>query len=142
MVDRELIRRKIIFLEQNKAGLKKLGVRTFVKFKADYSKQKAAEKILQEMIETCLDIGKHIISDERFRSPEEYRDVFTILEEEKILHRKTAEIMRHMVGFRNVIIHLYEKIDIEVVFAAATKRLADFDIFVKEILKFMRQTRK
>lgn len=141
MVDHDLIQRKLILLEESAAQIKKLGLKSFASFKKQYAIQKAAEKILQEMIETCLDIGKHIISDQRLRSPDDYRDIFTVLGEEKILPQKAANTMRQMVGFRNIIIHMYEKIDLELVFTSATKRLGDFDTFSKYILKFLSKAR-
>ena len=31
---------------------------------------------LQTAIETCINIGNHIIASEKFRSPKDYRDIF------------------------------------------------------------------
>lgn len=42
-----------------------------------------------------------------------------------------------MVGFRNLIIHLYEKIDLEIVYGIYKKKLGDFGLFAKEILTFL-----
>lgn len=137
MVDHELIQRKLMLLDENANQLKKLDLKLYESFKKQYTLQKATEKILQEMIETCLDIGKHIISDQGFRSPDDYKDVFTVLEEEGVIKKSTADIMKQMVGFRNLIVHLYEKIDVEIVFMSATKRLKDFNRFSKEILSYL-----
>ncbi len=139
MVDRELIHRKVRLLELNALHIKKMGLTSYAAFKKDYAIQKATEKILQEMIETCIDIGKHLISDQELRSPDDYRDVFAVLAEEKILAHPMTETMQRMVGFRNVVVHLYEDIDLPTVFAAATTRLGDFDMFVKEILRYVRK---
>lgn len=67
------------------------------------------------MIEICLDIGKHIIADEKFCIPEDSKDIFPILNEEGILSDPLLPIMTNRAGFRNLIVHLYEKIDLEIV---------------------------
>lgn len=51
-----------------------------------------------------------------------------------LLDQKT---MQKMVGFRNLVIHLYEKTDVEIVYGIYQNRLKDFDTFSKEILEYL-----
>lgn len=108
-------------------------------FQENQMAQKAVEKMLQEMVEICLDIGKHIIADRNFRIPEDGKDIFAVLAEQSVLTEETAEIMKKMVGFRNIVVHLYEKTDVEIVYGLYKKRLTDFDLFSKEILSYLKQ---
>ena len=101
--------------------------------------QKAVEKMLQEMVEICLDIAKHIIADENLRVPEDSRDAFIVLQEKQILQSSTLEKMKKMVGFRNLVVHLYEKTDVEIVYNTYKKCLPDFDQFSKEIFEFLKK---
>lgn len=104
--------------------------------------QKAVEKMLQEMVEICIDIAKHIISDEGFRLPEDAKDAFTVLAEKNVIKDATAQMMQKMVGFRNLVVHLYEKTDVEIVYGIYRNRLKDFDIFSREILKHLKSAIK
>ena len=61
----------------------------------------AAKYYLQTAIEACIDIGNHIISSEGYRAPRDYRDVFTILEENEIVTNVQAAKLRQMAGLRN-----------------------------------------
>ncbi len=47
--------------------------------------------------------------------------------------------MQNMVGFRNLIIHMYEKIDNRIVFQVYKTKLKDFDQFVAEIVKYLKR---
>jgi len=81
MVDKTLILRKLATLDEY---LKQIGEFESVAPKAyadDWKVQRIVERTLQMMIETCLDIGGHIISDEDLRIPETYAEAFRILVE-------------------------------------------------------------
>lgn len=133
MVDRSLIARKLVLLQETKESLARYDISSFAAFKESHMAQKAVEKSLQEMIEICMDIGKHIIADEHFGFPEEGKEIFHILQTHNMISEETTELFEKMVGFRNVIVHLYEKIDLEKVYAYWKKHLGDFDRFTSEI---------
>ncbi|MFH1830526.1 MAG: DUF86 domain-containing protein [Pseudomonadota bacterium] len=142
MMDISLINRKIALLVQAKKELEGYGVKSLTAFERDRRDQKAVQKILQEMVEICMDMGKHIIADEGFRFPEDSRDIFTVLGENAVISEKTMMMMHKMVGFRNILVHLYEKIDLEIVYGIYKKRLDDFDSFVSEVNSFMNKRAK
>ena len=137
MVDKDLINRKIVFLSQSKKELKNYKIKSLSEFKKNHKDQKAVQKTLQEMIETCMDIGKHIIVDEGFAFPEDGRSIFTILYDNDVISKDLCLMMQNMVGFRNIIIHLYEKVDLEIVYGIYNKRLNDFDDFIVEISNYL-----
>ena len=141
MVDRGLINRKIVLLAQAKKELASYGIKSLEEFRKSHRDQKAVQKTLQEMVEICMDIGKHIIADEGFRFPEDSKDIFAVLNENGVLSKKTTSIMSDMVGFRNIVVHLYEKIDLEIVFGILKKHLKDFDVFSSEINVFVSKKR-
>ncbi len=45
--------------------------------------------------------------------------------------------MRKAVGFRNIAIHEYEKINWAIVYSIATERLSDFKVFAKIISELL-----
>lgn len=56
-----------------------------------------------------------------------------------VLTETTANTMKRMAAFRNLIVHLYEKIDIAEVYNIYTNHLADFDTVSKELLDYLKQ---
>lgn len=47
--------------------------------------------------------------------------------------------MKRMAAFRNLIVHLYEKIDIAEVYNIYANHLADFDTVSKELLGYLKK---
>ncbi|MBI4770248.1 MAG: DUF86 domain-containing protein [Chloroflexi bacterium] len=72
-----------------------------------------AKYYLQVAIETCINLGTHIIASERLRAPRDYRDVFTVLNENGILPGDFTVTLRQMAGLRNRSVHLYWEVDDE-----------------------------
>lgn len=136
MVDKALIQRKLTLLKDKQAELRGYRLKSYRDFlKTPYPK--AVEKLLQELVEICLDIGKHIISDVGLPMANENRQVFETLAHHKIISKKILSTMHNMVGFRNHIVHMYELIDDRIVFQIYKKHLKDFDRFASEISKFI-----
>ena len=135
MVDKPLVQRKLTLLQEKKKEVEGYKITGLKDFKAKGFMQKAVEKMLQEMIEICLDVAKHIIADEGLRIPEDSKDSFEVLMEQKILNPQITKKMQKMVGFRNIVVHLYEKTDVEIVYGIYKNHLRDFNLFSKEILE-------
>ncbi len=74
------------------------------------------------MIETCVDIAGHIISDKGFRIPKSYSETFRVLHEEQLVNDKLYAALEKMAKFRNVVVPHYDKVDAEIV-AGILKRI-------------------
>ena len=139
MVDKTLILRKLADLE---AYLKQIGEYTGISVEAyanDWKVQRIVERTLQIMIETCLDIAGHIISDAGYRAPDSYADMFKILQENGILEKPLMSAMDKMAKFRNIVVHQYEKIDPAIVTTILNKHLDDFSRFSSSIINYLKQ---
>ncbi len=138
MVDRSLVLRKLSALD---GYLKQIGEYANIssnEYANDWKVQRIVERTLQMMIETCLDVSGHIISDERFRIPETYADVFRVLVENDILEEGQFEGLEKMAKFRNIIVHDYEKIDPEIMVGVLQKNLSDFESFKTAIVNYLK----
>jgi uncharacterized protein YutE (UPF0331/DUF86 family) len=78
-----------------------------------------------------------VISSEGYRSPDDYRDVFAVLNENNIIPDDFTLTLRQMVGFRNRLVHLYWEIDDELIYSFLQNELKDFDRFIEYILLFV-----
>jgi uncharacterized protein YutE (UPF0331/DUF86 family) len=139
MVDKMIILRKLSDLDQYLAQLKEFSDISVEKYSDDWKAQRIVERTLQIMIETCLDISGHIISDEGFRTPESYSDMFKILLENRILKKKLSESMEKMAKFRNYVVHHYDRIDSGIIVSMLHKNLDDFTEFKKSIILYLKQ---
>jgi len=138
MVDKNLILRKISALDEYLKQIREYTDLSIKAYTADWKVQRIVERTLQMMIETCMDISGHIISDEKLRIPETYADMFHILAENKILHESQLTAFDKMAKFRNIIVHNYEKIDPEIVLGILKKNLNDFEDFKATIIDYLK----
>ncbi len=98
------------------------------------------ERTLHILIEACIDVAQHIISDEQFREPTSYRDTFAVLAENGIIQADNLSRMENMSSFRNLIVHYYERIDDAAVYGFSKRNLSDFDVFVQSIVEYLKKT--
>jgi uncharacterized protein YutE (UPF0331/DUF86 family) len=106
---------------------------SFQAYQDDKMLRRAVERCLQVAVEACLDIGRRIIALEGFRYPEDNRDVFRILAEEKVVSADLLSTLLQMARFRNLIVHDYARIDDARVYDILKKRLGDFDDFAEAL---------
>jgi uncharacterized protein YutE (UPF0331/DUF86 family) len=138
VVNQDIVLRMLNNVEGYMSELRMANDITHQKYIVDIRMQRFVERTLQIAVEACLDAAHHIISDEGWREPNSYADAFAVLAENGVISESDAETYRLMAQFRNKIVHYYEKVDPEQVFAVFTGHLGDFDGFVKSVREWMR----
>jgi uncharacterized protein YutE (UPF0331/DUF86 family) len=119
--------------------LHKLALTERATFLGDSDKIGAAKYYLQVAIEVCIDLANHIISTERYRAPKDYRDVFTVLNENGLLPDDFTLTIRQMAGLRNLLVHLYWEVDDAQIYTDLQDHLDDFDRYAQYILDFVKR---
>ena len=99
------------------------------------TKQDAIVLNLQRACETAIDLAMYVVNQRRLGVPQESRDAFTLLQTAGILPADLATRMQKMVGFRNIAVHEYTRLNLDVVHAIITKQLEDFRTFSSTIVK-------
>ena len=138
MVDETLILRKLGELDEYYRQIKEYSKITVAEYSGDWKIQRIIERTLQMMIETCVDIAGHIISDKGYRIPQSYSDTFRVLHEEHLVNEKLYAALEKMAKFRNVVVHHYDKVDAEIVVGILKKDLEDFKGFRNSIVNFLK----
>lgn len=138
MVDKNIILRKISELELYQKQISEFADMTPQTYKSDWKTRRIIERTLQIMIETCVDIANHIVSDTGMRAPTGYADTFKVLFENNMIDSELFAIMERMAKFRNVVVHQYEEVDSEIVIVILNKHLGDFDRFKVAVLAYLK----
>jgi uncharacterized protein YutE (UPF0331/DUF86 family) len=139
MVDRTLIFRKISMLEEYLMQIAEYRSISIDQYTKDWKTQRVVERTLQMMVETCIDIAGHIISDMKFRIPTSYADSFSVLAEKGIVGNNLSQSLEKMAKFRNVVVHDYDRVDAEIVIGILRKNLDDFIKFKDAIVKLIKR---
>lgn len=101
--------------------------------RTDLREQRFVEHTLQIAIQAALDVASHVVSDDRLGEPETNRELFGLLVNAGRLSPSLASTLRDMAGFRNVVIHGYQDVDLGVVEDVLRNHLDDLLAFVTAI---------
>ena len=99
-------------------------------FLQDIDRQESILFNLQMAIQNCIDIAAHIVSEEGLGVPGSTNEMFYLLEENEYLNNELTEKMVKAVGFRNLIVHEYDKIDLDQVFEVAREDITDLNEYL------------
>ncbi len=109
---------------------------SFQDYQKSLDKKDVAERNLQIAIETCLDIGKIIISLKQLSEPKDNKDIFVVLAEAKVISKDSLKFLVPMAGTRNILVHGYDKIDDSLMYGIIKNHLKDFHTFIDEVKSF------
>ena len=138
MVDETLILRKLSELDEYHKQIAEYKKITITQYSGDWKTQRIVERTLQMMIETCVDVAGHIISDKGYRIPKSYSDTFLVLKENDILSDELFSSVEKMAKFRNIVVHHYDKVDAEIVVGILKRDLKDITGFREAIVRFLK----
>ena len=131
MTDPELLAKKLAIIEGCVADLRRLARPADIE--RDIRERRFVEHTLQIGIQAAIDVGLHIVSDQRLGEPRTNREVFDLLERASVVPAELATTLRRMVGFRNVLVQGYDDVDLAIVRDILERRLDDLLAFVRSV---------
>jgi uncharacterized protein YutE (UPF0331/DUF86 family) len=131
VTDPDLVAKKLALIETCVRELRTLGRPAAIP--TDTVQERFAEHTLQIAIQAVLDVASHIVSDERLGEPRTNREMIDVLARSGWLPTDLADTIRRMVGFRNILVHGYETVDVTIVLDIVEHRLDDLLQFVAVI---------
>lgn len=105
-------------------------------FETEYIRQDAVLLNLQRACEQSIDLANHLVKLKALGVPQNTREAFILLEKAGLIDAPLARAMEHMVGFRNIAVHEYARLNLSVVRAIIEKHTADFRRFISIALTF------
>lgn len=131
MIDRALIEKKLALIETCVRELKELARPDALT--NDVREARFVEHTLQIAIQAALDVASQIVSARRLGEPETNRALFDLLNRADIVSEALSERLYAMAGFRNILVHGYQEIDLLIVRDIVENRLDDLLEFVAAI---------
>jgi uncharacterized protein YutE (UPF0331/DUF86 family) len=102
----------------------------------NFTKQDSIILNLQRSCEASIDLAMHIVAEKKLGLPQSSRDAFSLLEKEGIISSSISNSMKAMVGFRNIAVHDYQEINLEILRKILDKHLEDFFQYTKAIILY------
>lgn len=105
----------------------------------DYLYQDAIILNLQRACQQSIDLGMYLVSKLGLGIPKTSSEPFELLKEENIISKETADKLKKMVGFRNIAIHEYQNLNINILRSIIENNLDDFLEYNREIIDFLKK---
>lgn len=131
MTDPALLAKKLAIIETALADLDRLADPE--RLATDLLQRRFVEHTLQIAIQATLDIASHIVSDDRLGEPRTNRALFASLAQAGWIDTALNESLSRMAGFRNVLVHGYDDVDLGIVRDVLAHRLDDLRAFVDAV---------
>ena len=128
MTDRTLVEKKLATIVSAVSDLRRLA--RVDQLRHDVREERFVEHTLQLAMQAALDVASHIVSDESLGEPQTNRHLFDLLARAGRLDDDLATQLSRMAGFRNILVHGYDDVDLAVVEDIVRHRLDDLLQFV------------
>ncbi len=102
-------------------------------------RKRACERAFQVACENLLDICDLIISDEGFGIPVDSKDTVRRLAEHAVIPKSLANRLEELIGFRNLLVHPYGRVDDSRAYNYLHEESRDFYEFLEAIERYITQ---
>ncbi|NLL48422.1 MAG: DUF86 domain-containing protein [Firmicutes bacterium] len=99
----------------------------------NFTKQDSIVLNLQRAIEATIDMAMHIVAGEKLGLPQNSRDAFQLLYERNVIDEVMLGRLSAMIGFRNIAVHDYQQINLQILQQIVEHHLEDFTDFIQVI---------
>ncbi|MFL0197119.1 type VII toxin-antitoxin system HepT family RNase toxin [Clostridium sp. WILCCON 0269] len=95
----------------------------------NYTKQDSIILNIQRACEASIDLAMNIISERKLGIPQSSRDAFEFLFYNNIIDAKLASNLKSMLGFRNIAVHDYQTVNLDIVKEVIENHIYDLKKF-------------
>lgn len=136
-LDPDVIRNKLAELSRTLDELARVGEVDAARLGRDSLVRAAVERFVTRLVDLAVDVNTHLTVARLGRAPGDYRSSFLLAAEVEAIDTELAKRLAPSVGMRNVVIHEYDRLDLERLAAAIPLALIDFREYVRQVARFV-----
>ncbi|MDR3188383.1 MAG: DUF86 domain-containing protein [Prevotellaceae bacterium] len=126
-----VVERKLLFIDEQISWLENLEITSFAMLQESTMLQNATERALQVTIEAIIDTCERILALENQPLVSSSADTVKKVQELGIISKNPDYV--EMVEFRDFMLHRYDEVDLESIYAIVKKKLHLFREFIHDI---------
>jgi uncharacterized protein YutE (UPF0331/DUF86 family) len=107
-------------------------------FLSDARTVNSGKYLLIVAAEAALDICNHLAARRGARSPEDYADCMAVLAEIGVISLALRDRLARMARFRNLLVHLYGRVDDRRVYGVIRDDLGDFEEYLSSVARYLK----
>ncbi len=100
------------------------------------------ERLFLLVVDAAIDVNTHIITRNKFESPDDYQGTFGVLAKHQIISFGLADKIQDSVGLRNVMTHGYEKVQRQKMFDDIVSGVNQYSEYMKVIEEYVEKLKK
>lgn len=100
----------------------------------NYTRQDAILLNLQRACEAAIDAAMHLVRIHRLGLPTDSRQAFQMIAQAGLIDAELARHLQAMVGFRNIAVHAYQELDMDIVRGILEHRLTDLETLARRLV--------
>jgi uncharacterized protein YutE (UPF0331/DUF86 family) len=139
--DTEVIRRHLAALREALSNLRRHAGRSAPELRANADLRWTVERGLQLCVQNALDIATHLAAAAALDAPD-YATAIDRLAELSVLSGEFASRLRPIAGFRNVLVHGYLQVDLEILARVLNEGPADLEEFAGRVEAHLERLRR
>jgi uncharacterized protein YutE (UPF0331/DUF86 family) len=135
-VDSALVRRHLLALDAAVQALRRHAGRPAEALRSDTDETWIVERGLQLCAQNCLDVATHLVASAGIDVPD-YASAIERMEQIGALPAEFVRGFRGIAGFRNILVHGYLAVDLDLVHRLLNERLDDFIEFARHVERYL-----
>lgn len=136
-MDREVIEQKLASLQRCLQRVKHALPVDAASLETDFDKQDIISLNLSRAVQLTVDMGAHLLSQQKSVSPASMGQTFELLAQTGVLDHDLADRLKKSVGFRNIAVHNYDQINWAIVHSIVKNHLGDFSEFARIMVNLL-----
>ncbi len=93
------------------------------------------ERLKNVTAQDSIDLAMHIVARKRLGIAQDARHAFDLLQSADLLDEPLAQRMKAMVGFRNIAVHDYQALNLDILQKIITLHLSDLETYLARVLE-------
>ena len=139
-LENSVLNRLFTEMDESLRKLRSLSKLSEDEFLSHYEKIDTSKYNFIVAIEAIIDICNRIISKRKLGFPQDYSDVIKLMSQQGVLEGDLVGRLLEMVKFRNMLVHIYWKIENERLYKYLKENLGDFEAFKEAIRKYLKKS--
>ena len=126
----DAILKRLTHIESALRRMREVYTTSAEQFESDYTSQDSVIMNLQRACEASIDVANIVNKQQGNGIPQSSRDSFELLKKAGVIEAPLALGLQKMVGLRNIAVHDYQTLNLDIVKHVIEHKLVDFETFV------------
>ena len=136
-IDTKVIDEKLLSLNRCLSRIKLHTPACVETLQNDFDTQDIINLNLQRAVQISVDIAAHILAEQLHEQAPTMAETFLTLSKYGVLESRLASSLAKAVGFRNIAVHEYDTLDVNILYSIITKEIGCFYEFSDTVLRIV-----